>query len=77
MLWAQQAVARAKPYGSFTTGEFAAVPGPGSIPNRANNLTYSALFRVTKWLALTYNQAENSSLPDANGFLVGVDSSGG
>ena len=70
------AVARARSYGSFVLGEFASVPGAGAIDNKANNLTYSGLFRVTKWLAVTYNRAENSNLPDANGFLVGYDASG-
>jgi outer membrane receptor protein involved in Fe transport len=70
------ALARARPYGSFVLGEFASVPGAGAIRNTANNLTYSALVRVTRNVAVTYNHAANSSLPDANGFLVGNDASG-
>ena len=70
------AVGRARPFGGFAVGEFAAIKAPEAIPNKANNLTYSGLFRITKAIAVTYNQSENSSLPDPNGTLVGTDKSG-
>jgi outer membrane receptor protein involved in Fe transport len=70
------ALARARPYGSFTSGEFTIVPATAPIQNKATNFTYSGVFRVTKQLALTYNRAVNSSLPDPNGLIVGADASG-
>jgi iron complex outermembrane recepter protein len=70
------ALALAPPYGSFTSGEFKSVPAQEPILSTAYNLTYSAVFRLTKKLSLTYNRSRNSSLADQNGTLVNPDGSG-
>ena len=54
---------RGEPFGDFTRGPYIVRPGTTVFPTEAKNLTYSALFRVTDWLSVTYNRAENTSLP--------------
>lgn len=70
------ALARGPGYGDFTQGELEAIPGDGAVTSKARNLTYSALYRVTKNIAITYNHSRNSALPDPNAFIVGSDSTG-
>ena len=70
------ALAVTPPFGAFTTGELKAIPPQAPILQTAHNLTYSALFRVTKQVALTYNRSRNSSLPDPNGTMVNPNGSG-
>lgn len=60
---------RTAPTPGFTTG-FITI-SPGGVPNRttAENVSFSAVYHATKWLSLSYNQAENTALPRFAGVL--------
>lgn len=63
-------LARGPAQAPFAIGEYIARKTPDSVSNQARNVTYSALFRVTKNIALTYNRSRNAALPDPNAFIV-------
>jgi iron complex outermembrane recepter protein len=56
-------------FAQFAQGPFLTAPGTTPTENNANNRTFSALFHVTKWLGVTYNQAANFSLPNPGAAL--------
>ena len=58
---------RGPAYGGFATGALIVLP-PGGTPTvtTAYNQTESVVLRVTKWLGVTYNRAENSALGAGN-----------
>lgn len=71
--WLSPFGVRGEPFPPFDLGNFEAIQSDTPVDHRANNLTYSGLFRVVDWLALTYNRAENSALPDERAAVVGPD----
>jgi iron complex outermembrane receptor protein len=61
---------RTAPYGGFTTGALQVrAPAGRPVVTNAYNNTESGVLRLTNWFGLTYNRAENSSLPIGN-FIV-------
>ena len=60
---------RTAPLPGFTTGFITVIPG--AVPNRttAENVSFSAVCHVTKWLSVLYNQAENTAVPRFSGSL--------
>lgn len=69
-------LARGPAVAPFTDGDYLAKPSGVVVSNKAENFTYSALGRITKQIAITYNHARNSALPDPNAFMVNPDGSG-
>lgn len=59
----------------FVLGFYETPRSTTPVENTAKNLTFSGLFHVTKWFSLTYNQAENSALPDPTGAIINPDGS--
>jgi outer membrane receptor protein involved in Fe transport len=59
----------------FVLGYYQTPRSTTPVKNRANNLTFSGLYHVTDWFSLTYNQAENSALPDPTGAIINPDGS--
>ena len=70
------ALARGPAVAPFALGDYQAKSSGVWVDNQAKNLTYSALFRVTSNIALTYNRARNAALPDPNAFVVSDDGTG-
>jgi hypothetical protein len=66
---------RGKPAAPFVLGLYETPRSTTPVKTQANNLTFSGLFRVTRWLSLTYNQAQNSALPDPTAAIVNPDGS--
>ena len=53
---------RTAPLPGFTTGFITVIPG-GANRMTAENVSFSAVCHVTKWLSVLYNQAENTAVP--------------
>lgn len=67
---------RGDPFGPFALGAYETPRSDTPVDFKATNLTFSGLFRLTDWLALTYNEAENSALADTNAAIIGPDGTG-
>ncbi len=59
----------------FTNGPLTAIKDTTGFEASAQNLTFSGVFHVTSWLALTYSQARNSGLPSNTGSIPSPDGS--
>lgn len=59
----------------FTNGPFVAAKDQVGFDSSATNLSFSAVFHATQWLALTYSKARNSGLPLSSGSIPSPDGS--
>lgn len=66
---------RGAPVAPFILGAYETPRSATPVEFEANNVTFSGLFRVTKTIALTYNKAENSNLPDPTAAIIAPDGS--
>lgn len=60
---------RGAPFAGFATGAYYVKRGTAPETFKADNVALSGVFHVNRWLSLTYNQTDNSSLPNRVGFL--------